>query len=116
MKLEFELEVPDGAVDKCAEAELIRSVREQTTLKLAEGTQGTHSTCQCRRPVGVLTPTPRNGVLGDDPLPWQPSLGLVSPGPAVLSGAIDDCGTCFRCSSRCGRILNRTAAWTSPQS
>ena len=34
MKLEFELEVPDGAVDKDAEAELIRSVKEQTTLKL----------------------------------------------------------------------------------
>ena len=34
MKLEFELEVPDGAVDKRAEAELIRSVKEQTTLKL----------------------------------------------------------------------------------
>ena len=34
MKLEFELEVPDGAVDKGAEAELIRSVKEQTALKL----------------------------------------------------------------------------------
>ena len=34
MKLEIELEVPDGAVDKDAEAELIRSVKEQTTLKL----------------------------------------------------------------------------------
>jgi len=34
MKLEIELEVPDGAVDKCAEAELIRSVKEQTALKL----------------------------------------------------------------------------------
>lgn len=34
MKLEFELEVPDGAVDKCDEAELIRSVKEQTALKL----------------------------------------------------------------------------------
>lgn len=34
MKLEFELEVPDGAVDKCAEAELIRSVKEQAALKL----------------------------------------------------------------------------------
>ena len=30
MKLEIELEVPDGAVDKRAEAELIRSVKEQT--------------------------------------------------------------------------------------
>ena len=34
MRLEIELEVPDGAVDKCAEAELIRSVKEQTALKL----------------------------------------------------------------------------------
>jgi predicted HTH domain antitoxin len=34
MKLEFEFEVPDGAVDKAAEAELIRSVKEQTALKL----------------------------------------------------------------------------------
>jgi predicted HTH domain antitoxin len=34
MKLEIELEVPDGAVDKDAEAELIRSVKEQTALKL----------------------------------------------------------------------------------
>jgi len=34
MKLEFELEVPDGAVDKDAEAELIRSAKEQTALKL----------------------------------------------------------------------------------
>jgi predicted HTH domain antitoxin len=34
MKLEIELEVPDGAVDKGAEAELIRSVKEQTALKL----------------------------------------------------------------------------------
>jgi predicted HTH domain antitoxin len=34
MKLEIELEVPDGAVDKRAEAELIRSVKEQTVLKL----------------------------------------------------------------------------------
>ena len=34
MKLEIELEVPDGAFDKAAEAELIRSVKEQTALKL----------------------------------------------------------------------------------
>lgn len=34
MKLAFELEVPDGAVDKSAEAELVRSVKEQTVLKL----------------------------------------------------------------------------------
>jgi|SRR5271157_4272264 len=34
MRLDNELEVPDGAVDKCAEAELIRSVKEQTALKL----------------------------------------------------------------------------------
>lgn len=34
MTLKIELEVPDGAVDKCAEAELIRSVKEQTALKL----------------------------------------------------------------------------------
>ena len=32
--LEIELEVPDGAVDKPAEAELIRSVKEQAVLKL----------------------------------------------------------------------------------
>ena len=34
MKLEIELEIPDGAVDKDAEAELIRSIKEQTALKL----------------------------------------------------------------------------------
>jgi predicted HTH domain antitoxin len=34
MKLAFELEVPDGAVDQSAEAELVRSVKEQTVLKL----------------------------------------------------------------------------------
>jgi predicted HTH domain antitoxin len=34
MKLEIELELPDGAVDKDAQAELIRSVKEQTALKL----------------------------------------------------------------------------------
>ena len=34
MKLAFEFEVPDGAVDKSAEAELVRSVKEQTVLKL----------------------------------------------------------------------------------
>jgi predicted HTH domain antitoxin len=34
MKLEIELEVPDGAVDKGGEAELVRSVKEQTALKL----------------------------------------------------------------------------------
>ena len=34
MKLEIELEVPDGAIDKPAEAELIRSVKEQAVLKL----------------------------------------------------------------------------------
>jgi len=34
MKLAFELEVPDGAVDKRAEADLVRSVKEQTVLKL----------------------------------------------------------------------------------
>jgi len=34
MKLEIELEVPDGAVDKSAEAELVRSVKKQTALKL----------------------------------------------------------------------------------
>ena len=34
MKLAFEIEVPDGAVDKSAEAELVRSVKEQTVLKL----------------------------------------------------------------------------------
>jgi predicted HTH domain antitoxin len=34
MKLAFELELPDGAVDQSAEAELVRSVKEQTALKL----------------------------------------------------------------------------------
>ena len=34
MKLAFELELPDGAVDQTAEAELVRSVKEQTALKL----------------------------------------------------------------------------------
>ena len=34
MKLAFELEVPDGAVDKNLEAELLRAVKEQTVLKL----------------------------------------------------------------------------------
>ena len=34
MKLAFELELPDGAVDKTAEADLVRSVKEQTVLKL----------------------------------------------------------------------------------
>ena len=34
MKLAFELEVPDGAVDKNAELELVRSVKEQAALKL----------------------------------------------------------------------------------
>ena len=33
LEIELELEVPDGAVDKCAEAELIRSVKEQAALK-----------------------------------------------------------------------------------
>ena len=34
MKLEIEREVPDGAIDKRAEAEFIRSIKEQTVLKL----------------------------------------------------------------------------------
>jgi predicted HTH domain antitoxin len=34
MKLAIELDVPDGAFDKVAEAELVRSVKEQTVLKL----------------------------------------------------------------------------------
>jgi len=34
MKIAFELEVPDGALDKNAESELVRSAREQTVLKL----------------------------------------------------------------------------------
>lgn len=34
MKLAFDLEIPDWAVEKGAEAELIRSVKEQTVLKL----------------------------------------------------------------------------------
>lgn len=34
MKLAIELDLPDGAFDKVAEAELVRSVKEQTVLKL----------------------------------------------------------------------------------
>jgi predicted HTH domain antitoxin len=34
MKLAFELELPDGAVDQSAGAELVRSVKEQAALKL----------------------------------------------------------------------------------
>jgi predicted HTH domain antitoxin len=35
MKLAFEMEVPDGAIDTgAAEAEFVRSVKEQTILKL----------------------------------------------------------------------------------
>jgi len=34
MKIEFELDVPDGALDKNAEAELVRSAKQQTVLKL----------------------------------------------------------------------------------
>ncbi len=34
MKLAFELEVPDGAIDERAETELLRSVKEQTVLRL----------------------------------------------------------------------------------
>jgi hypothetical protein len=34
MKLAFELEVPDGAVDKSAEVDLVRAVKDQTALKL----------------------------------------------------------------------------------
>ena len=34
MKLAFEFEVPDGAVDKSTEAELVRSVKEQAVLRL----------------------------------------------------------------------------------
>jgi predicted HTH domain antitoxin len=34
MKLAFEIEVPDGAVDEAAEAVLVRSVKEQTVLRL----------------------------------------------------------------------------------
>ena len=34
MKLAFELELPDGAVDQSAGAELVRSVKQQTALKL----------------------------------------------------------------------------------
>ena len=34
MRLEIELEVPEGAFDKSAEAEFIRSIKEQTVLKL----------------------------------------------------------------------------------
>ena len=34
MRLAFEIDVPDGAVDKSTEAELTRSVKELTVLKL----------------------------------------------------------------------------------
>ena len=34
MKVAFELNVPDGAVDQSAEVEFVRSVKEQATLKL----------------------------------------------------------------------------------
>ena len=34
MKLAFEFELPDGAVDRCGEAELVRSIKEQAALKL----------------------------------------------------------------------------------
>ncbi len=34
MKLAFEMEIPDGAVDPSGEKELVRSVKEQTVLKL----------------------------------------------------------------------------------
>lgn len=34
MKLAFELELPDGAIDKGTGAELVQSVKEQTALKL----------------------------------------------------------------------------------
>src|SRR5262249_45361735 len=34
VKLAFEFEVPDGAVDRHAEKELVRSIKEQATLKL----------------------------------------------------------------------------------
>ena len=34
MRVAFELEVPDGAVNKDAEAELVRTVKEQAALKL----------------------------------------------------------------------------------
>jgi len=34
MKIAFELEVPDGALDKNAQVELVRSAKEQTVLKL----------------------------------------------------------------------------------
>lgn len=37
MKLAFELEVPDGAIDQSTEAELLRSAKEQTVLKLYSG-------------------------------------------------------------------------------
>lgn len=37
MKLAFELGVPDGAVDSDAQAKLVRSVKEQTALKLYAG-------------------------------------------------------------------------------
>ena len=37
MKLAFELEVPDGAIDRSTEVELLRSAKEQTVLKLYSG-------------------------------------------------------------------------------
>ena len=37
MKLAFELELPDGAIDQSTEVELLRSAKEQTVLKLYAG-------------------------------------------------------------------------------
>ena len=38
VKLAFEIELPDGVVDHVAEADLVRTVKEQTALRLyAEG-------------------------------------------------------------------------------
>jgi predicted HTH domain antitoxin len=34
MKLAFELDLPEGAVDHSAQAELVRTIKEQTVLKL----------------------------------------------------------------------------------
>lgn len=65
MKLTFELEVPDGAVDQGAEAELVRSVKEQTVLKLySEGriTTGEAAEMLALTRIGFLDLLRRSGV------------------------------------------------------
>ena len=50
MKLAFELEVPDGAVDKTAEAELVRAGKEQALLALP----ASKNQCLAGDPAGVV--------------------------------------------------------------